>query len=349
MKINLAPSSWTRLRNLVLAAALTALGSAATVCEAASSPVGTWDFVSSGSGQQGLAYITFDSDNTFNGFVLVAGKRESGPTGRDGAPASGRNDSDSSSGSSHSSFDILFGSTPINGPWHFDNKGRVVGFFTELVNIQSVVTNYGPTNVLEFIPAQGNGNPSTNVLVFFADDAPSTTVIVTWTAPVPESLPFTFNNPNFVIEVGSAALTNAISFTGKVNGKNFDMVSSTSLGKVTYQGLKAKALVDRTGQLWNGSKKAGSQVAIEFFELGAPVDPLFPNVYPIVNGVGPGYTFDGFAVFSRHGKVGFTSVAGSTLRATLGSKKNEDGLTVAKTKGVEEPGSNIKYTATVQP
>src|SRR5262245_51134947 len=113
-----------RLRNLALAAALFTLGSVATVCKAAAfdSPAGTWDFVSSGGGQQGLAYLTFDTNNTFSGFVLVSGRRHTGTTtGRDGV-ITGRGDS---SGSGTNSNDILFGFTSVNGPWHFDTKGNV--------------------------------------------------------------------------------------------------------------------------------------------------------------------------------------------------------------------------------
>src|SRR5262249_34587882 len=161
---------------------------------------------------------------------------------------------DSSGANNPRANDILFGFTSIDGPWHFDH-GKVIGFFTEIVNVQTVVTNFGATNVLEFIPAQSNGNPSTNVMVFFPPGAPTATITVTWTAPVPESVPFTFDNPAVSIEVGSAEFTNRISFRGKVNGtKSFDMVSSTLLGNVTYKGLPARNLAPRAGQNWNALK-----------------------------------------------------------------------------------------------
>src|SRR5947209_14616881 len=87
MKMKLALSRGRKA--LALAATLITLGSAPTVCKAGAfdSPVGTWDFVTSGGGQEGIAYLTFAPDNTFSGFVLHSGKHKSGSSGtvgRDG-------------------------------------------------------------------------------------------------------------------------------------------------------------------------------------------------------------------------------------------------------------------------
>jgi hypothetical protein len=353
MKMKLALSCG-RLQSLVLAAALLTAGSAATVCKAASfnSPVGTWDFISAGSGQQGLAYLAFDTNNTFTGYVLIAGHRHSGTTtGRDGVTITdGRGGTSGSSNSSTNSMEILFGFTSVNGPWHFDDKGRVVGFFTELVNVQSLVTNFGPTNVLESIAAPGNGDPGTNVLVFFPANASQASITVTWDSPVAFSQSFTFDNPNFTVAAGSAELTNGISFTGKVSsgGKHFSLVSSTSLGKVTYKGVPAVALMDFSGVNWNATIKSGPQTANEFFTLATPLDPAFPNIYPMT-GVGPGYDINGTAVFSRQKKAGFTSVGGTVLRSTFGTLKISNKGVSAKTTGTEDPGSTIKYNASIQP
>src|SRR5262249_50057462 len=152
---------------------------------------------------------------------------------------------------------------------------------------------------------------------------------------------WTFDNRGHIIgnfiqllvsEQDGSLVTNAISFTGKVSGdgQHLTLVASTSFGKVVYQGTPfvtvggTKPSIDGP---WTGFKFEGKQSFLEFFQLD--VSPG-NNVYPIINGFGPGYVFGGDAeevcMVSSHNRIGFsvleTSGTNSVLRASIGTFKN---------------------------
>src|SRR5437867_4219981 len=59
------------IRTAIILAAASLCGSANS---APNSPVGKWDCTISGSGQQGIAFLTFFDDGTFSGYRLLVGK-----------------------------------------------------------------------------------------------------------------------------------------------------------------------------------------------------------------------------------------------------------------------------------
>jgi hypothetical protein len=242
------------------------------------SPVGTWDFVISGGGQQGIAILTFsEEDFTFFGYEMTTSTLKgssSNPRGGSGRTPVGTN--------SLSSETNLFGFSPVSGQWFYDSKGRVVG--------------------------------------------------------------------NYSIEVGISNNIQGVSFVGKVvPGKRLTLVASSPYGKLNYKGVPFRTVTDISGY-WNGSKVQGKQNFIEFFTL-LPADS---NIYHVVDGIGPAYSFSaGFCMVSSQKKIGFTVLEvpeGSTnavLRATVGSFSAKATSAKAKTKGIieSETKANIKFNA----
>ena len=112
-------------------------------------PIGpTWDCLLSGSGQQGIAFLTFSNDFTFSGYQLLVGKQSA-------ASSSGASNDERNSGGDVDGFTTLrhgrlcggtnlFGFGSLNGPWRYDNKGRVMGYFLQIVNQQTTITTNLP-------------------------------------------------------------------------------------------------------------------------------------------------------------------------------------------------------------
>lgn len=124
------------LRRPLLAAAL--LGSILTSNAQFNSPEGSWDFVISGGGQQGIAFITFSSDYTFSGheiLVTKANNTSTNVTGRGTVDIGRGDDLSGSTGSTN-----LFGDSPISGQWYYDSNGRTIGNFAIAI-IQSSTSN----------------------------------------------------------------------------------------------------------------------------------------------------------------------------------------------------------------
>jgi len=140
-----------RLRAALLAATTVASMALASLTQAATPQDPTleyWDCAISGAGQKGLATIVFNGDGTFTGYqILTANPKatSSSTTATRGTEdtdygrtssgrSSGSSSSSSSSGSSSSTTVVSrtnwFGFGQVSGPWRYDIKGRVVGFFT---------------------------------------------------------------------------------------------------------------------------------------------------------------------------------------------------------------------------
>jgi hypothetical protein len=95
---------------VVVAAVLCAMCGA---IEASPSPVGQWEFVLSGV-KQGTAFLEFTVENTNPGYVgLVSGYILCIPAGG----STGKKDQT-----------VVYGFAALNGLWHFDQQGHVVGF-----------------------------------------------------------------------------------------------------------------------------------------------------------------------------------------------------------------------------
>ena len=283
------------------AVATTVLGLAFALTSQAqpASPEGTWDMVSSGGGQKGIAQFEFSAVPDTNGLFHFSVsqiqapilKSSSGFTESRGTTDESRTGTGTETTPQTNT--VVFGfSHTDSGMWSYDSEGRVVGAFTQ--------------------PLVGSG--STNVTV------------------------------------------NAISFVGKVvPGKRLTLVASTSFGKVTYRGTPRVSLTDISGA-WSGLKTQEDQLYLEFFTL-TPFG--IPNVYT-VDGQGPGYVYSTgldpitVCMVSSHGKIGFSilerggSNTNGLLRATVGSFINSKSTIGAKTKGIIEPTTKVRFNANLQ-
>jgi hypothetical protein len=350
-------------------AALLAAGSLQTSRAASADPSGgstfTWDLTSSGSGQRGIAFITFSNDDsglskgTFAGFQMLAAipaNTNSADGGRDG-DGGGRDGGTLSAGGGVKNF--LFGFSPINGTWALNTKGQIFGFFMEAINVSSEVTNYfAGTNSETIVNSQTSD--TTNLLVTFTNGQASVTTNFAWQNPAGYVQTYTIVNPNVTLTVGSAESTNSVSFTGKaVPGKRISLLCSTTLGKVNYLGVPVSAAADVSGD-WIGVKSEGKHNSNEFFSLVSfgvdnPFAAEFPginnfaNIYFSTNGIGSGYTFSSVAMVSRKKTIGFTvSQSDGTLRATVGSLKLSKFGAKATTIGIEDPVNRVRFTANLQ-
>jgi len=129
-----------KIHQTILAAALLFGAAAGTAAPAPKSPEGTWDFVLSGSQGEGLAYVTFSDDYTFSGSELLTTKKTSTSVDpRNGGANVDRYPSTTSTNSASST--NLFGYGRIEGPWAYDAKGNVIGYFVEKVRVGDT-TNY---------------------------------------------------------------------------------------------------------------------------------------------------------------------------------------------------------------
>ncbi|HET7623977.1 MAG TPA: hypothetical protein VFM25_01840 [Verrucomicrobiae bacterium] len=154
-------------RRLTLAASLLLAASVINVQAQFKSPVGTWDFVIGGSGESGIAFLTFSDEPgenglfSFNGYEILAPKRtvivqqnNNDDSGRGGTDV-GRGGSDGrdggTSGTNTQSTVIsktnLFGFSEIHGSWYYDTRGRVVGYFGFSIDGGPTGTNSTLNNV----------------------------------------------------------------------------------------------------------------------------------------------------------------------------------------------------------
>ena len=219
MKSNIL-NAWRRnVRSAVAIAALLGLGGFTAAGEQAFNPIGpTWDCLLSGSGQQGIAFLTFSNDFTFSGYQLLVGKQSA--AGSSGASNDERNSGGDVGRFSDSSTDSfgggtnLFGFGSLHGPWRFDEKGRVIGYFLQVVNQQTTITTNYETTVL-------------STPIYDTNTTPPTVIGYTYTT-----------NYDTTFATNTLATTNGISFRAKgVPGKRLNLVSSTPNGKVTYNGV----------------------------------------------------------------------------------------------------------------
>jgi hypothetical protein len=304
--------------------------------------VGTWDLVLSGK-RDGTAYITFYDDGTFSGFeALVPRQRSSGSevsVGRNGdADDLTRNGFVTSSNAAPHGMQI-FGAGPVEGPWAFDNQGRTVGYFIEvsaLENCQTTSIPFSTNTYASPIPVIETNNLGETVYCVTIPVA--TNLVGDVTIFTEETVCYT----NVTI---CKALTNAISFTGKVvEGRRITLVASTPFGDTTYRGVPAESLDDISGDYY-GSMKRGEQTFQEFFSLGA-VDFGFPNIYEVA-GTGPGYSYHGTVILSSKKKMSFVvgidppnpTNAVEVVRAVTGPF-NPNNVS-ANMKGLEQPGGTI--------
>jgi hypothetical protein len=157
------------------------------------SPAGTWDFVLSGSGQQGVAFLTFlqasDAGGTFYGYQLITAPQNPASSGSDGRNSGGNPGRGDSTSPTNSASTNVFGFSDVKGPWEFDNKGRVQGFFYQVLNSSGPVFDWLDTCVTGFIPyttLATNGTTLTNkpavMELSFCLSSTNAATNVTWSA-----------------------------------------------------------------------------------------------------------------------------------------------------------------------
>jgi hypothetical protein len=320
------------------------------------SPVGNdWDCLISGGSQQGIAYLTFSGDNTFVGYRVLVGKNltsiPSTPEGRNSGGDDGRTGTSGSSTNSSTSRSVtnLFGFDRVHGDWQFDDRGRIIGRFVEVVGGgQTVCTTNENITTVDSTTTVPVTNPdgsvtyyTTNVTIFVTNAATVTCVTNTGT-------PF------------------GVSFLGKaVTGKRLSLAASTVNGKITYSGIPARTdLPDLSGS-WSATKLENQQWFYDTFSLtsfadGNPFPENFPdvgnykNIYFSIDGTEPNAVFEAIGMLSARKKIGFvfsTSPVGSTnssLSATLGSLSKSKTYLKANTSGLDlglDPAAKVTFKA----
>src|SRR5262245_34013198 len=218
----------TTRRSALALAALLAGASLAARSQAAPpvSPVGKWDCTLNGAhGQKGLAFLTFlevGTNRFFNGFTLLVASPVTNSSNPNAQRNSGGTETRSGfveNSSPSSSFTTLIGFGEVDGPWSYDSQGRIVGFFSQLVDAGGIVTNFGPTCVSnQFIFTTNSQFFVTNLSACFDTATFTTNVTVTdqTNSSVTYTFTSTFNNTNFTVGPGTAEKTNQVSFVGKV-------------------------------------------------------------------------------------------------------------------------------------
>ena len=286
------------------AAALLLLGSTGML-QAQPSPVGTWDCTISGRNQGGIAFLDFGPSNTLTGFRLLStlhptpSSRGTVTVGRGGADVgrggdSGSGSTVSSSGGSSGNTNLV-GFDTFNGSWNFDEKGRVVGKFTEVVGGGlSCTTNVTVSTITgSTVVPQTNGDGTISYFM--------------------TNVTFSITNPATVTCVTNPSVTNGVSFIGRaVPSRRLTLVASTSNGKVTYRGVPfVTNLTDLSGD-WFATRVVKKQSFLENFTFAPAGDPFLPNIYLASNGTGPDYDLQAIALLSSHKKVGMAFLQGDT-------------------------------------
>ena len=100
------------------------IGLAGVASAQPASPVGNWDLLISGA-EQGVGFLTFNSDSTVGGWEIVTFRPNNQPTeftfGRQGIETNGGNTAEF----------FFFGYTPVTGNWSIATSGQLVGFIAE--------------------------------------------------------------------------------------------------------------------------------------------------------------------------------------------------------------------------
>lgn len=309
-------------------AALIAFGTLTSVCQAVTvpaSPVGTWDCVMSGA-RSGVVYMTFASDGTFTmAEALVPKKLSTSNSATDRGGSTIGRPGDTTSSNSLPAYTNIFGFETPAGKWAFDDKGRVVGFFTE-TTVPSCSTNQvqyaNTTETNAAFPYLPVNTPQTN----WAADSQTFCVYVTLGTDTNTS-PSIYTNQTICYSnvVTCLALTNQINFTGKASpGKRLSLVASTPSGKSTITGVPAVGLADFSGNYLGVKRLPGPLIYYELFTLGFRGTGNYTNAYT-VTGSGPGYSYltqGAIAIVSSQNKISLVfdmDPDGKVVRAVTGS------------------------------
>jgi hypothetical protein len=314
---------------LALAAALLLVGGLSGYGQAdpSAGSAYTWDCLTSGANQPGIAYITFSNNYTFKGYTLIAGMPpQPNDGGRNAGGDPGRGDAVSSSSTTGTNAGFVFGFTPINGPWHYDTKGRVIGFFTEILNATGFVTNWAETCVL-----------AEYVVTNYASDG---TIAYTETnsfgfcyTNMPYSNDFTWTTTNVTGSTNlfsqafdaSSSSNNNLTFTDMIINSNgtLDVLVTTNLSFA----LTGDILVTNLTWAVTGSDGTSNEYSAVFVFgstfTTAPSTGEKTNAISFVGKVVPGKKLT-LTASTSYGKVTFRGVPATTLPTLNGTAWNGD-------------------------
>lgn len=295
------------------------------------SPVGAWDCIMTGNGQNGILFLNFTGDSDgpngvglpiFEGLYIQAGhKKVGGASGRNGASGTGRTQGSVASvtnlfgggflaGSATGIYtnvgpdDWLTDSRGYRGYWFFNNKGQVVGSFYNVLNSTALTTNFFETctnNTIQ-IPLTNGGFYSLSFDFCFTNAVLNTNY--PWLAPDREAGTTNLLLTNFNYTVGLVGQTNDVSFVGKVvPGKRLTLVGTSAFGKFTIRGVPLNPIntaLPLDGFYWTGSKFQNGFHSMEQFGLVDLVPNLtvgFTNLNQVIPnayimvGQGPSYSY----------------------------------------------------------
>jgi hypothetical protein len=228
-----------KLHRGALAATLLGLASFAGMNShaASSSPVGTWDFVVSGP-DQGVAFINFDEisglTGNVTGLALIAPTPHDSLTTDRGAVDEGRTDTNNVSNTASN----VIGVTLLSGSWSFDQKGHVIGVFSEMVsNATCTLTPYTHTNEITQLPE----TLYTNVCV-------------------------------------TNIFTNGFSFTANARPNHLALKARGERGLLTFRGVPLQSVPDLSGSYYGLGRRSGSPNYTEFLTLGGTSSPYVYDV-----------------------------------------------------------------------
>ena len=258
------------------------------------SPVGTWDFVVSGS-QQGIAFLTFDKDFSVTGYEILCKKLHPASTSTDL-----RNPNGSDTGRGGGILNInqttgtnlfLYGLVSVSGSWGFDLQGRTIGFFTE----PTVDTNVTPS--LSFLATVRPGKRMT----LRTTDSPNPGL----TGTIPRKSVYS-----------GVPLATAPDLTGSWLGTGgiTDTTDGSSQQFSEFFTLTGEGVVAETDPALLNSVPLLSQVT----------GPATANMY-VLTGSGPGYTSLGVAFSSVQKRIAIASLNASPTatndfrRASMGA------------------------------
>lgn len=326
-----------KIRRHALTAALAGFASLATLGQAATfnSPVGKWDCIMSGGGQEGITVIEFfdtgsTNGRTFSGYQLLSSTPKKAKSSGARQPGQkqpnieARGLSDSSPGSTSSSSN-LFGFGGVSGPWEYDSSGRVVGQFVQ------IVANYDNPD-----------SPTTNGVSFSAKVSPGKRLTMVSSTPNGKvsyrGVPFTALGDSSgdwqgVKKQNKQEFVEFFTLTANPDYPNLYSVYGTGPGYFyTNSVINFVTYTTNYGVLFT-TNDIGEPVII----TNSPI--IFTNSYSRTN-------FN-WCLVSAQKKIGFdiTQVAGSngTARASFGNFKHSKKKTSAKTKGIIFPADAISF------
>jgi hypothetical protein len=325
--------------NSTIAVTLAAFASLAPLGQAASinSPVGKWDCIMNGGGQEGITVIEFfdtgsTNGRTFSGYQLLSSTPKKSSNSSSGPRQPGQKQPNvqprgATSSSSTSSSSNLFGLGEFSGPWEYDSAGRVVGQFIQ------IVANYDDPN-----------SPSTNGVSFSARVVPGKRLTLVSSTPngrvsyrgVPfETLADISGGWQGVKKQGQQSFVEFFMLTAYASYPN--LYTAQGSGPGYYYSNGVVNFVSYTTNIGTVivTNIDGSINIIPDYEI------ITTNSFPRTN-------FN-WCLLSTQKKIGFdiTEVAGSngTARASYGNFKSSKNKTSAKTKGIIVPGTAISFDA----